>query len=281
MKHQEESGLLNQKEQTVFSSRRFCRFLVVSLAISIAATSSPKGSTVLAGPTAEITVSAAISLKDVLNEIEQLYRAKSPETLIRFNLGASGSLQLQIEQGAPVDIFISAAPKQMDALESEGLLLAGSRKVLVKNEVVLIVPEGKTGVTGFQDLIKPGVRLIAIGEPQAVPAGKYAQEILTRLGLYALLKPKFVEAQDVRQVLTFVETGNVDAGIVYKTDAMTSKQVTIVASARENSHSPVIYPVAIIKNSRNPAEAKAFVSFLLGPKASDVFQKYGFLSAHQ
>lgn len=259
---------------------RIGRVVLATLVVAIGCGTFPGIGLAGGEPAAEITISAAISLKDVLNEIAQLYRAEKPETVIHFNLGASGSLQLQIEQGAPVDIFISAAPKQMDALESEGLLLPGTRKNLVKNEVVLIIPRGKTTISSFQDLTKPGVKLIAIGEPQAVPAGKYAQEILTHFGLYALLKPKFVEAQDVRQVLTFVETGNVDAGIVYRTDAMTSKKVTIVAFAPDNSHSPVIYPVAVIKTSKNTAAAQDFVSFLLGAKASAVFQKYGFLPAN-
>jgi molybdate transport system substrate-binding protein len=260
-------------------SLRSCRLLLAFLAITFGAPSLSEHALVQAETTAEITVSAAISLKDALNEIAQLYRAEKPETTIHFNLGASGSLQLQIEQGAPVDIFISAAPRQMDTLESEGLLLAGTRKNLVKNEVVLIVPKGKTGVSSFQDLTGPGVKHIAVGEPQAVPAGKYAQEILTHFGIYDTLKPKFVQAQDVRQVLTFVETANADAGIVYRTDAMTSNRVTVVAIAPEGSHSPVIYPLAVIKSAKNSSEAKEFLSFLLGTKASAVFRKYGFLPA--
>jgi molybdate transport system substrate-binding protein len=230
----------------------------------------------LAKPDSEITVSAAISLKDVLNEIAQLYRVNRPSTEIHFNLGASGSLQLQIEQGAPVDIFISAAPRQMDTLKQEGLLLEGTRKDLVTNEVVLIVPRGESGIASFQNLTRPSVQRIAIGEPQAVPAGKYAQEILTHFGIYNQLKPKLVDTEDVRQVLTFVETGNVDAGIVYRTDALTSSKVTVVATAPEDSHAPVIYPVAIIRRTKNLAAAEGFENFLLGPKSSAIFRKYGF-----
>ncbi|HKW88144.1 MAG TPA: molybdate ABC transporter substrate-binding protein [Candidatus Acidoferrales bacterium] len=233
----------------------------------------------LAEPASEITVSAAISLKDVLYEIAQAFREQDPSTIVRFNLGASGSLQFQIEQGAPVDIFISAAPKQMDALESEGQLLPHTRKNLVENQIVLIVPKGNSEIANFQDLTKPRVKLIAIGEPNAVPAGKYAQEILTHFGIYDELKPKFVEAQNVRQVLTFVETGNADAGIVYRTDATTSNKVAVIATAPDDSHSPVIYPVAVIKRSQDISKAKAFVNFLLGSKASEVFRKYGFIPA--
>lgn len=227
--------------------------------------------------TAELTISAAISLKDTLDEIARLYSMERPGTTIRFNLGSSGTLQRQIEQGAPVDLFISASPKEMDSLESKGLLLAGTRRNLVKNSVVLIVPVGKAGISSFQDLAKPAARVIAIGDPQSVPAGKYAQEVLTHIGLFEPLKPKFVLAKDVRQVLTYVETGNADAGIVYATDAHTSSRVSVVGTAPEDSHSPVIYPVAVLKGSKNTPEAKTLIDFLRSPKARAVFKKYGFV----
>jgi molybdate transport system substrate-binding protein len=227
-------------------------------------------------PQRELTLSAAISLKDALDKVAQAYRADRPDTVIHFNLGASGTLQRQIEQGAPVDIFISASEDQMNSLESKGLLLPGTRRDLVKNTVVLIVPKGKTGISSFQDLARPEVKVIAIGEPQTVPAGKYAQEVLTHFQLYDPLKPKFVLGKDVRQVLTYVITGNADAGVVYATDAMSTQEVTVVATAPEDSHSPVIYPVAILKSSKEADEAKRFLDFLAGTKAKDVFEKYGF-----
>jgi molybdate transport system substrate-binding protein len=227
----------------------------------------------------EITVSAAISLKDALDDISHLYASEHPGAEVHFNLAGSGTLQRQIEQGAPVDIFISASPKEMDSLQSQGLLLPETRRDLVKNSVVLIVPVGNAGVSSFQDLTKPAVKSIAVGEPQTVPAGKYAQEVLTHLGIYDQLKPKLVLAKDVRQVLTYVETGNADAGIVYATDAKISKKVTVVATAPEDSHSKVVYPAAVIKNSKNPARAKAFLEFLASKKARTVFQKYGFIAA--
>ena len=227
----------------------------------------------------EITVSAAISLKDALDEISHLYTTEHPGAEVHFNLGGSGTLQRQIEQGAPVDIFISASPKEMDSLQSQELMLPGTRKDLVRNSVVLIVPAGSTSISSFQDLAKPVVKTIAVGEPQTVPAGKYAQEVLTYFGLYDQLKAKLVLAKDVRQVLTYVETGNADAGIVYATDAQISKKVTVVATAPEDSHSPVVYPAALIKSSKNPAGAKVFLEFLSGEKARAAFQKYGFIPA--
>ncbi len=245
-------------------------FVSLSLLVSFSTNAAQKSKT-------ELTVSAAISLKDALDEAKQLYVSQHGDVSIAANYGASGTLQLQIEQGAPVDVFISAAPKQMDALESKGLLLEGTRKDLLKNEVVLIVPgDSKAGIATFQDLLKPAVMKVALGEPVAVPAGKYAQDVLTFYGIYDQVKAKAVLGKDVRQVLTYVETGNVDAGIVYLTDAMSSSKVRVVVQAPPNSHAPVIYPVAVIKASKNAAAAKDFEAFLSYPAIRAAFQKYGF-----
>jgi len=228
----------------------------------------------------DLTVSAAISLKDALDAIKQAYASQAPSVSLSMNYGASGTLQLQIEQGAPVDVYISAAPKQMDALESKGLLLDGTRRDLLRNGIVLIVPNGSTlGISTIQDLLRPGVKKVALGEPVVVPAGKYAQEVLTHLGIYDQVNAKAVLAKDVRQVLTYVETGDVDAGIVYTTDALSSSKVKIVAEAPADSHSPVIYPVAVIKTTKAPAAAKAFEGFLSGSQARAIFEKYGFTPA--
>ncbi|HEX4075962.1 MAG TPA: molybdate ABC transporter substrate-binding protein [Candidatus Acidoferrales bacterium] len=222
-------------------------------------------------------MSAAISLKDALDAIKQAYASQAPSVSLAMNYGASGTLQLQIEQGAPVDVYISAAPKQMDALESKGMLLAGTRKDLLRNGIVLIVPkDSELGIANFQDLLKPDVKKVALGEPTVVPAGKYAQEVLTHLGIYDQVNAKAVLAKDVRQVLTYVETGDVDAGIVYTTDALSSSKVKIVANAPPDSHEPVIYPVAVIKTAKNAAAAKAFEDFLSGPQARAIFERYGF-----
>lgn len=224
----------------------------------------------------DLTISAAISLQNALQDIARLYHTANPNVTVRLNLGASGMLQRQIEQGAPVDLFLSAAESEMDGLESKGLILGDTRKNLLTNSVVLIVPKGRTDVHRFQDLAKPGVKVIAIGNPQSVPAGEYAEQLLKHFGLYGELKPKLVFAKDVRAVLTYVETGNADAGIVYETDAMTANQVTVVATAPPGSHEPVVYPLAVLAGSRNAAAAKVFETFLLGPKSADVFRKYGF-----
>jgi molybdate transport system substrate-binding protein len=253
---------------------RICLGLLLAVGL---ASGSPAIASPPQAPPGDLTVSAAISLKDSLDEIAQLYRARRPEQIVRFNFGGSGTLLLQIEQNAPVDMFISASPEEMNKLASRSLLLQGTRKDLLKNQIVLIVPQGNKAVSSFEDLAKPEIRFIAVGEPQTVPAGKYAQEVLTHLGLYDRLKSKFVMGSDVRQVLTYVSTGNADAGIVYATDAQISPQVRVVLAAPEDSHSPVIYPVGVIKASKNPAAARDFENFLVDPQARAVFKKHGFV----
>ena len=262
--------------------RRFIS--VMLLAVILAAGSFPVGiesASAAAAARVEVTVSAAVSLKDALDEISRLYRQQKPDTMLRFNLGSSGTLMRQIEQGAPVDLFISASPDEMNVLGSKGLLLDGTRRDLLKNRIVLIVPAGNSPVATFQDLEKPQVKQIAIGEPQTVPAGTYAKQVLTHLGMYDRLQTKFILAKDVRQVLTYVASGNVDAGIVYATDAKASDKVKVVATAAEDWHSPVIYPEAVLKGSEHAAAAKDFEMFLSGPAARSVFEKYGFIPVGQ
>lgn len=224
----------------------------------------------------ELTISAAASLTDAMNAIQPIYEQENPEVKLTYNLASSGSLQQQIEQGAPVDVFISAAPKQMNALEEKQLLLSGTRQDLLKNEMVLIVPKEENQVKNFEDLTTELVEKIAVGEPESVPAGKYAQEVLTSLNLLETVQPKEIYAKDVRQVLTYVESGNVDAGIVYSSDAKISDKVKIVATAPAESHSPIIYPVAVIQSSKNPEVAKDFIQFLDREQAKAVFEQYGF-----
>jgi molybdate transport system substrate-binding protein len=223
-----------------------------------------------------LTISAAISLKDSLNEIKTLYQNSQPNVQITYNFGSSGSLQQQIEQGAPVDIFISAANQQMDALESQNLLLPNSRHTLVKNHMVLITPKDENIVNKFQDLTKAEVTKIALGEPKSVPAGQYGEEVLKYYQILDQVKSKIVYGKDVRQVLTYVETKNVNAGLVYTTDAKTSNQVKIIATVPQESHAPIVYPIAILKNRKTQDMAKAFDQFLISDQAKNIFQKYGF-----
>ncbi|MDZ8078778.1 MAG: molybdate ABC transporter substrate-binding protein [Nostoc sp. DcaGUA01] len=224
-----------------------------------------------------ILVSAAASLKDALEEIKPLYQQSKSNVNVTYNFGASGALQQQIEQGAPADIFISAAKKQVDALETKGLLLPGSRANLANNRLVLIVAQDVVGVSSFYNLTDAKIKKIAIGEPRSVPAGQYGEQVLKKLKLYDRLKPKLVFANNVRQVLAAVETGNAEAGLVYATDAKISNKVKVVVAADEKFHSPIVYPIAVLKSSKNPSAAKEFVQFLSTAQAKDVLKKYGFL----
>jgi len=223
----------------------------------------------------ELTISAAASLQDAAAELKTIYEKQHPNVTITYNLAASGTLQKQIEEGAPSDLFISAGKSQMDALAQKGLLIDSTRKDLLGNELVLIAGKDST-LAGFDGLISESVKKISIGTPETVPAGQYAKETLTALKLWDQLQPKMVLAKDVRQVLTYVETGNVDAGLVYRTDAATSTNIKIIAAAPANSNKPIVYPMALIKSTKNQKEAEAFAAFLTTDEAVKVFEKYGF-----
>lgn len=223
----------------------------------------------------EIIVSAAASLQDSLDKIALLYEKQHPEVNLVFNYGASGTLQKQIEQGAPADLFFSAGDKQMTALVDGGLISA--HRGLLKNQLVLVVSsDSKAKITALPQLTDKSYKRIAVGQPESVPAGQYAQQALTAKKLWEPLQSKLVFAKDVRQVLSYVETGNADAGFVYKTDALTSKKVKIALTVGAHVHKAINYPVGIVKNSAHQAEAKAFYSYVQTTTASDVFTGYGF-----
>ena len=225
--------------------------------------------------TVNLTVAAAASLKDAANELGKMYVAKHPEVKITYNFAASGVLQKQIEEGAPADLFISAGKKQMDALAAKDLIVADSRKDLLGNDLVLIAGKSST-LKDFAGLTDPAIKKISIGTPQTVPAGQYAQDALTNLKLYDQIKPRLVLAQDVRQVLTYVQTENVDAGLVYKSDTYNVSNINIVATAPESSHKPIVYPMAVIKASKNQSAATTFADYLASSEAATVFSKYEF-----
>ncbi len=224
----------------------------------------------------ELTISAAASLKDAIEVIQSTYEEEQPEVKLKFNFGGSGSLQQQISQGAPVDLFFSAAEDKFDSLVDSGDIAQEDRVDLLGNELVLVVPKDQTSITSFQDLTKDDIDKISIGTPESVPAGTYAKESLEKTDLWKSVEAKVVYAKDVRQVLTYVETGNVEAGIVYKTDALVSDKVNIVATAEPDTHTPVIYPVGIIKNSKHYDAAKEFYNYLQSDDALKTFEKYGF-----
>lgn len=223
----------------------------------------------------ELTISAAASLQDALTDMKAAFEKEHPNVIINYNFGASGALQQQISQGAPVDIFFSAAEDKFNKLVQDGRIDKTKGTNLVENELVLVVPtDSNKGIQSFEDLTKADK--ISIGTPEAVPAGQYAKETLEHLNVWNAIEGKMVYAKDVRQVLTYVETNNVDAGIVYKTDALISKKVKIVATAAENTHAPIIYPLGVIKNSTHSKEAQLFYDYLQTEKSLKTFEKYGF-----
>ena len=225
-----------------------------------------------------LTLSIAASLQDAIVEVESSYQHDRGTVDFRNNFGSSGTLAREIEQGAPVDAIISAGTKPMDDLQANGSLLPGTRANLLRNSLVLIAPQDSK-LQGFDDLAGPAVRLIALGDPASVPAGQYGRETLSALKLYDKLRSRIVLGKDVRQVLTYVETGNADAGLVYATDARISTRVRVVAVAPESTHDPIVYPMAIVAGSSNQNAARGFAAYLTSPAARAIFVKHGFTMA--
>ena len=227
-----------------------------------------------------LNVSAASSLSNVLKAIDALYTKSNPNVTISLNTGASGTLQTQIENGAPADVFLSAASANMDTLQNENLIINSSRKNLLNNTLVMIVPVGSTlGLTSFNDLTLAKVTKIAIGDPKSVPAGAYAQAAFNELGITSQIQSKFILGANVTQVLTYVAGGNVDVGFVYSTDALSSTQVKVVANAPADINAQIIYPAAILKASTHSTAAQAYLDFLSSDQAKALFIPYGFTMA--
>ncbi len=226
----------------------------------------------------EITVSAAISLKNAFEEIGKLYEAKNKGTKVVFNFGASGDLIRQIEGGAPVDVFASAAQKDMDEMEKKGFILSGSRVNFAANRVTLVAPVNSgLPIKSFEDLRMDKIKKVAVGNPKTVPAGRYAEEVFLYYKILSDIKDKLVFAENVRQVLDYVARGEVDVGVVYLTDALVrSKEVKIVATAPEASHRPVKYSIAVVKGTKNEAQARDFISLIISWEGQEILKKYGF-----
>lgn len=226
----------------------------------------------------DLTILAAASLTDVCAELKTAYEAENKNVNLLFSFGGSGALQAQIEAGAPADMFISAALKQMNALNEKGFMDESSVKNLLQNEVVLIASkDSRTEISSFIQLTENEVKMVAIGEPGSVPVGQYTQKICTALGIMDEVYKKANFASDVRTVLNWVETGASEFGIVYATDAASTKGVRILASAPEGSCPPVIYPAGIVKATSHKKEAEAFENFLFSDKARTIFEKAGFV----
>ena len=231
-----------------------------------------------AEPAMEITVSAAISLKNAFEEIETIFEEKHPGTKVRLNFGASGDLARQIEAGAPVDVFASAAQKDMDVVDQKGLITSGTRMNFAGNSVVLVKPGvSRIWMESFEDLRKAEVKKVVIGNPKSVPAGRYAEEVLKYFRLWEAVQDKLVFAEHVRQALDYVARNEVDAALVYSTDAMIRpKEVRIVMRAPDRSHQPILYPIGVVKGSKNQSLAKEFIALVLSTERKNLLRKYGF-----
>jgi molybdate transport system substrate-binding protein len=233
-----------------------------------------------AGDAQELTVSAASSLKGAFTEIGAAFdQANNAKTT--FNFDASGTLQKQIEAGAPVDVFASAAPKQINNLLEKSLVDEASIKNFASNEIVLVVPADSTlAVTSFEDLTKPAVEKVTYGDPAAAPHGVAAEEILNKLGLFEQVKPKVIYAANVSQALEYVAKGEVDVGIIFATEAKAGgDKVKIVATSDPTWHSQIIYPIAIVSASEAKTLGQAFVDFVISSEGQSILQNYGFLPA--
>ncbi|WP_017325362.1 molybdate ABC transporter substrate-binding protein [Synechococcus sp. PCC 7336] len=238
---------------------------------------SPLGADSASARTTTITVSAAASLQNTLEAIAPQFRAAHADIAVDYNFGSSGALQRQIEQGAPADVFFSAATKQMDALAAKELILTDSRQSLVSNSLVLIAPTASPlDITDISQLRDIEIRHFAVGEFRSVPAGQYAEQVFDRMGLLELLRPTFVFGNNVRSTLAAVASGNAELGMVYATDAALSDRVQVLATAPAGSHKPIVYPIATTHSSPHPDAAQTFIDFLTADTAREIFADFGF-----
>lgn len=225
----------------------------------------------------ELTVSAAASLREAFQEIAKLHQSHTG-VRVNLNFGGSGALQKQIETGAPVDVFASAGNAQMDALATQSLIVPQTRRDFAGNSLVLVVlVDSSSGINDFHALKNASIVRLAIGNPKTVPAGQYAEQSLTRLGLWQRLQQRLILAEDVRQVLDYVKRGEVDAGIVYASDVRAAEnQVRNVATAPPDSHNPILYPVAVVRASNRQKAANAFIETVISNDGQRILESCGF-----
>jgi molybdate transport system substrate-binding protein len=228
------------------------------------------------GVAADLMVYAAASLSDTLKEIGDKYE-KDHRQVVRFNFGASSLLARQIEQGGPADLFFSADEATMDSLQEKDLLLTGTRRSVLSNTLVFVLPTGsKQEFRAPADLTSADWKRIALAQPDSVPAGVYARQYLNSLRLWDAIKDRVVPTENVRAALAAVASADADIGVVYKTDALISKDVKIAFEVPADQGPKISYPLAILKASKNTAEARALEDYLAGPEARTIFEKFGF-----
>lgn len=223
----------------------------------------------------EINISAAASLKEVMFDIKEKYDKNNKDIKLVINYGSSGALKQQIEQGAPCDVFISAGEEQIDELDKEGLLHSDTIEEFTKNKLVL-VSHKNSDLNNIESLVDSKYKNIAIGNIETVPAGKYANEVLESTKLKDKIKDKLVFGKDVKEVLSWVISDNADAGFVYLSDTVNQENLKIVENINAKYHSPIIYPVAITKSSKNYNESKSLEKYLLSDEVKEILSKYGY-----
>ena len=224
----------------------------------------------------ELSVFAAISLTDALTEIGEAFATEN-QVKVYYNFAASTTLQRQLEKGASGDVFVSASPRQVAALEANGLLEAESRQDLLTNRLVLVSDKtAEIAVETLTNLNAPGISRIAIGHPEIVPAGTYAKEALTHFGLWETLHPKLIFGTDVRATLAYVTAGNVDIAIVYKTDTTLTNNINVLHQLPPEAYTPIIYPAVIMKDSSQKQLAHRFIAYLQSKGSGKIFEKHGF-----
>ncbi|KKG12041.1 molybdate ABC transporter substrate-binding protein [Methanosarcina sp. 2.H.A.1B.4] len=256
-----------EKNKIVIYAAAVLGILILAMAISPAAEQGPD----------TLTVSAAASLTEAFTDMESRFEAENPGIDVKMNFAGSGNLRMQIEGGAPIDVFASADQNHMDILSGEELIENSSRKDFAQNSLVLIVPATSTlNITGLEDLTAPEVDKISIGNPDTAPVGKYAHFALTEAGLWNQLENRTILAEDVKQVLVYVERGEVDAGFVYMTDAKTAEPGTIKIIASVPVSTPVSYPIAVVSSSEHKEEAQEFLDFVAGEEGQEILEEYGF-----
>lgn len=226
----------------------------------------------------ELRVFGAMSLTDALTEIGEQFATKHG-VQVSYNFAASSTLQRQIEKGASADVFISASPQQITALEIRDMLETDSRYDILLNQLVLVSHKNAVLSVETVDILADDVvSRIAIGQPEIVPAGTYAKEALIRLGLWEKVHPKLVFGTDVRSTLAYVSAGNVDVAIVYQTDVTLNKNVKVLYEFPTETHSPIVYPAVVLKNSKQKQLAQQFIVYLKTSRAAEIFKKHGFTS---
>ena len=258
-------------------SGRRCAALVLSFLTVLLLFGSPARTT--SAQAGGIVVAAAISLHEAFNEIGRLYNDQTGAT-VTFSFASSGELETQIEAGAPVDVFASAGEKELDQLQAKHLIDESTRSDFARNALVLVVPAGsKLVLHSFPELQQLNVKRIAIGNPKTVPAGQYAEQLLRNLQLWSRVESRLVLAENVRQVLDYVGREEVEAGIIYATDVSIARgKVTVVAAAPERDYGPVLYGIAVMKDSASAQAARGFANLVRSPDGVRILTKYGFLA---